>query len=239
MKKNNEDRMKINADFSKLATVHTIGQEWIASPMPGVDRKPLDRVGAEIARATSIVRYAPRSHFSPHTHSGGEEFVVLDGVFQDENGDYPIGSYVRNPPQSRHKPGSQKGCVIFVKLWQFQPNDRQHVNLQMDNAEITFADNQNNVVERLLFANQHEQVKHIALSKNTQWHSDAANGNEILVLSGRVLHNQIQLDKHDWLRVPLGEKLHLQASSEGATIWIKTGNLPDIENQINRVKCLN
>ncbi|MFT4732840.1 MAG: anti-sigma factor ChrR (cupin superfamily) [Gammaproteobacteria bacterium] len=228
--------MKINADFAKFATVHTITQEWIASPMPGVDRKPLDRFGAEVARATSIVRYAPQSHFSPHTHSGGEEFVVLDGVFQDENGDYPIGSYVRNPPQSEHKPGSQKGCVIFVKLWQFQPNDRQHVNIQMDKAEITCADNQNNVVERLLFADQHEQVKHITLSKNTQWQSDATNGNEILVLDGSVLHNQIQLNKHDWLRVPIGQKLLLQALSEGAKIWIKTGNLPDIDNQINRVE---
>jgi anti-sigma factor ChrR (cupin superfamily) len=228
--------MKINADFAKFATVHTITQEWIASPMPGVDRKPLDRFGAEVARATSIVRYAPQSHFSPHTHSGGEEFVVLDGVFQDENGDYPIGSYVRNPPQSEHKPGSQKGCVIFVKLWQFQPNDRQHVNIQMDKAEITCADNQNNVVERLLFADQHEQVKHITLSKNTQWQSDATNGNEVLVLDGSVLHNQIQLNKHDWLRVPIGQKLLLQALSEGAKIWIKTGNLPDIDNQINRVE---
>jgi anti-sigma factor ChrR (cupin superfamily) len=231
--------MKINADFSKFSIVHTIGQGWIASPMPGVDRKPLDRVGAEVARATSIVRYAPQSHFSPHTHSGGEEFVVLDGVFQDENGDYPIGSYVRNPPQSRHKPGSQEGCVIFVKLWQFQPDDRQHVNIQMDNAQITFEDTTNSIVERLLFADQHEQVKHITLSKDTQWQSGATNGNEILVLNGSVLHDQIQLNTHDWLRVPIGQKLQLQASSEGATIWIKTGNLPDIENQLNRVENLN
>jgi hypothetical protein len=228
--------MKINADFSKFAIVHTTDQKWIASPMAGVDRKPLDRVGAEVARATSIVRYAPQSHFSPHTHRGGEEFVVLDGVFQDEHADYPIGSYVRNPPQSRHKPGSKKGCIIFVKLWQFQPEDRQHINIQMDDAEVTFADNESNVVERLLFADQYERVKHITLSKNMQWQSEVTNGNEILVLNGSVLHNQIQLNKHDWLRVPVGQELQLQASSDGAAIWLKTGNLPDIANQINRVE---
>jgi hypothetical protein len=50
------------------------------------------------------------------------------------------------------------------------------------------------------------------------------------------MHNQVQLSKHDWLRLPVGQKLHLQASSEGATMWIKTGNLPDIENQIKRVE---
>ena len=93
--------MTILEDFSQRALVHSASREWIASPMPGVERKPLDRVGDEVARATSIVRYAPNSEFSPHVHAGGEEIVVLEGVFQDEHGDYPVGSYIRNPPQSK------------------------------------------------------------------------------------------------------------------------------------------
>jgi len=89
----------------------------------------LDRIGDEVARATSIVRYASASHFSPHTHGGGEEFLVLEGVFQDENGDFPTGCYVRNPPTSRHTPGSAQGCVLFVKPWQFDPADRTQMRL--------------------------------------------------------------------------------------------------------------
>src|SRR3954453_10029665 len=69
-------------------------------------------------RATSIVRYAPASRFSAQTHGGGEEFLVLEVVFQDEHGDYPAGSYVRNPPTSRHTPGSALGCALTVKLRQ-------------------------------------------------------------------------------------------------------------------------
>lgn len=111
--------MNINADFASRAAVHAGRLDWTPSPLPGVDRRMLDRVGEEVARATSIVRYAPGSHFSPHTHGGGEEFLVLDGVFQDEHGDFPVGTYVRNPPTSRHTPGSTAGCTIFVKLWQF------------------------------------------------------------------------------------------------------------------------
>jgi len=87
--------------------------------MYGVYRRPLDRVGDEVARATTIVKYQANSHFSSHVHTGGEEFIVLEGVFQDEHGDYAAGSYIRNPPQSSHTPGSDDGCVIFVKLWQF------------------------------------------------------------------------------------------------------------------------
>ena len=121
--------MEINSDFSRRAVVHAARLSWVPSPMAGVERRMLDRIGGEVARATSIVRYAPGSHFSPHTHGGGEEFLVLDGVFQDEHGDFPAGSYVRNPPTSRHTPSSATGCVLFVKLWQFDPVDRTEVNV--------------------------------------------------------------------------------------------------------------
>jgi hypothetical protein len=119
--------VELNADFSRRAAVHAARLPWVASPIAGVERRMLDRIGDEVARATSIVRYAPDSHFSPHTHGGGEEFLVLDGVFQDEHGDYPAGSYVRNPPTSAHTPGSAPGCTLFVKLWQFDPDDRTDV----------------------------------------------------------------------------------------------------------------
>src|SRR6185312_10285284 len=122
--------MEINADFSQRVVVHAARLPWVLSPMAGVERRMLDRVGDEVARATSLVRYAPGSHFSPHTHGGGEEFLVLDGVFSDEHGDFPAGSYVRNPPTSRHTPGSEPGCTILVKLWQFDPEDRTDVHLR-------------------------------------------------------------------------------------------------------------
>lgn len=109
------DGMELNADFSRRAVVRAAAQSWLASPAPGVQRRMLDRIGSEVARATSIVRYAPNSRFSAHTHDGGEEFLMLDGVFQDEHGDYPAGSYVRNPPTSRHTPGSAAGCTVWIK----------------------------------------------------------------------------------------------------------------------------
>ena len=131
-----EDAMELNADFSQRAVVHAARLAWTPSPIPGVERRMLDRIGDEVARATSIVRYAPHSRFSPHTHGGGEEFLVLDGVFQDEHGDFPAGSYVRNPPTSSHTPGSEPGCTIFVKLWQFDPDDRTHVRI--DTATMSY-----------------------------------------------------------------------------------------------------
>ena len=124
--------MELNADFDTRVVVHSDQLEWQASPMPGVDRRMLDRLGGEVARATTIVRYAPNSSFSAHTHTGGEEFIVLEGTFQDEHGDYPTGTYVRNPPTSAHTPGSDLGCTIFVKLWQFDMDDRTQFRKAME-----------------------------------------------------------------------------------------------------------
>jgi len=107
--------MELNADFSRRVVVHAARLSWVPSPIAGVDRRMLDRIGDEVARATSIVRYAPGSRFSPHTHGGGEEFLVLEGVFQDEHGEFSAGSYIRNPPTTRHTPGSAPGLYSFRK----------------------------------------------------------------------------------------------------------------------------
>src|ERR1044071_1424911 len=117
----------LNADLAIRTLVHATQLDWVASPAKGVERRMLFRIGEEKARATSIVRYAPGSRFAPHSHPGGEEFLVLEGTFQDESGDFPAGTYVRNAPGSGHAPSALAGCTIFVKLWQFRAGDREHV----------------------------------------------------------------------------------------------------------------
>lgn len=83
--------MQLHADLLKRAVVNSDELPWVDSPLPGVQRRMLERDGEEVARATSIVHYAPDSFFSAHTHSGGEEYLVLDGIFSDEMGDYHQG----------------------------------------------------------------------------------------------------------------------------------------------------
>jgi len=72
--------MRLNADFAKRVVVRPCDYQWVDSPMAGVERMMLDRIGDEVARATSLVRYAPNSVFSQHVHGGGEEFFVLQSV---------------------------------------------------------------------------------------------------------------------------------------------------------------
>ena len=218
--------MDINADFSARALVHAGELDWTPSPMPGVDRRMLDRIGDEVARATSIVRYAPNSRFSAHTHGGGEEFIVLDGTFQDEHGDYPAGSYVRNPPTSSHTPGAEAGCVIFVKLWQFDPDDRTHVRTMMDD-EAAIPDGPG-VTAATLYEDTRETVQFETWAPGAAVSRDLSGGGEFLVLEGGFVESGDKLQPLSWLRLPPGARLDAVAGPRGARVWTKTGHLLDV-----------
>ena len=216
--------MRINADFSERVVVHTEQEPWVASPLPGVERRMLDRIGEESARATSIVRYAPGSRFSAHSHVGGEEILVLEGVFSDEHGDFGPGSYIRNPPGSSHTPFSEAGCTIFVKLWQMDPEDREQ--LRIDTRAGLW---QPGMVEGLevlpLFS---RGMEHVAL---VRWQPGARfpahvhpGGEEILVLDGVFADDQGRYPRGTWLRNPPGSQ-HFPHSDEGCLIYVKTGHL--------------
>lgn len=219
--------MQINADFRERALVHAGELEWVASPMPGVERRMLDRVGDEVARATSLVRYAPGSAFSAHRHELGEEFLVLEGVFQDESGDFPAGSYVRNPPGSEHVPASAPGCVIFVKLRQFHPEDRTYVRLSAGDIARRMATARPGVTAATLHADDREQVRIERWEPETAVRLEAEGGIELLVLEGDCIESGEALSQHSWLRLPPGEPLAATAGSNGCRVWIKTGGLTD------------
>ncbi len=220
--------MEINADFSAPALVHTDSLEWLASPMAGVDRRMLDRVGDEVARATSIVRYAEGSSFSEHTHSGGEEFIVLEGVFQDEHGDYPAGTYVRNPVGTHHIPRSDPGCTIFVQLWQFAPADQEQFSVDLNAVELKPDSQRKGVREAVLAARDYEHVALERWDANTSHNIDSEGGSEILLLDGELSHEGENFAKHDWLRFPANHSARMSSGPNGVRFWIKRGHLGHI-----------
>lgn len=211
--------MEINADFGSRVVVRFAESDWVPSPAPGVERKMLDRIGGEVARATTIVRFAPGSAFSAHTHDGGEEFIVLDGVFQDEHGDFGVGSYIRNPPTSRHTPAAAEGATIFVKLHQFDPADRVEVRTRMPSDACK---------PQTLFSNAEEEVTVTDLLPGTTHTVDARDGAEVFVLSGSVEEGGDTLGRWDWLRLPPGPAAQVTAGSDGARIWTKSGHLAHV-----------
>lgn len=215
---------RIRADFGERVAVQTRALPWAASPLPGVERRMLDRVGDEVARATSIVRYAPGSRFSPHVHARGEELLVLEGVFSDESGDFPAGSYVRNPPGSRHAPRSADGCTLFVKLRQFADDDTAQV--VVDTRSAPFARGSLPGVEALeLHRHGTEHVRLLRLAPGARIPArPLPGGEEILVLEGGYRDELARHTAGTWVRNPPGSA-HGIASDQGALLWIKTGHL--------------
>lgn len=223
--------MEINADFTKRVLVNSDELDWVPSPMPGVDRRMLDRIGGEVARATSIVRYAPGSAFAAHTHGGGEEFLVIEGVFQDEHGDYPAGSYIRNPPTSRHTPCSESGCIIFVKLWQFDPADRTAVVIDTSAAEMRLARDRPGIAIAPLYTDARETVQLETWAADAQSDMILFGGGEILVLEGCLIESGEAMRPGGWVRIPAGGRMNGRAGALGARLWIKTGHLSGVQQR--------
>ncbi len=217
--------MNINADFNQRVVLHGALMPWVDSPVGGVQRRMLDRIGAEVARATSIVRYAPGSQFTPHSHGGGEEFIVLEGVFSDEHGDFPVGSYIRNPPTTRHTPRSAPGCVIFVKLWQFDAADRTPVMVNMNKMGRVRDAARAGVEVAPLFEDARETVELQTWQAHASLEQAVPDGAELLVLDGSLAESGDVLQALSWLRVPRGGRLQATAGARGARVWVKTRHL--------------
>ena len=216
--------MRINDDFSRSVMVHGSTRKWEPSPAPGVERRKLFRIGDEKARATSIVRYAPGSSFAPHEHGGGEEFLVLDGVFQDGQGDYPAGTYVRNPPGSSHAPAAEEGAMIFVRLWQFRTDDAEQV-VRMPGEGAVVTPRKGGASARILFEDGHEQVRLEEWNAGEDIHVENTEGLEVLVVSGQITVDGQELVSQGWIRLPPGEDLNASVSKDGAGVWMKMAPL--------------
>lgn len=212
--------LRIRADLAETAWVAADDHCWVASPEAGVDRVMLDRIGDEVAVATSIVRYRPGSRFAAHVHEGGEEFLVLDGVFSDEHGDYPAGTYVRNPPGTRHTPRSDPGCTLFVKLRQFRPDDLEPVVIDTTRFDASAPDG--SIRSHLLHQFGDEEVSLVDGGEEAvRTFAATQTPRELLMLSGEGEALGHRLMPRAWLRVPAGQPITLRFVRAGRA-FVKT-----------------
>jgi anti-sigma factor ChrR (cupin superfamily) len=221
--------MQINSDFSKVALVKPQDYQWVTSPGGEVERVMLDRIGAENARATSLVKYLPHSTFPKHLHPQGEEILVLSGIFtENSNTHYPAGWYMRNPHNSGHTPSSEQGAVIFVKLRQMQETETTPVRI--NTHDLTHWKKVDEHFICPLFQSEHEYTYLEKLDPLQYVVSNATKGIEILVISGQLDFNnsdqtQRTLEPGSWVRLPPKATIALQAGAAGATLYIKSNHL--------------
>ncbi|MBT5107441.1 MAG: cupin [Rhodospirillaceae bacterium] len=216
----------VNMDFDQRVVVNANEMEWMESRLPNVFRRMLERENAESGRATTIVRFEPNSAFDSHIHVGGEEFLVLEGVFSDETGDFGPGMYIRNPVGSEHRPHSKEGCVIFVKLCQMDVADQDAVRIDSNRDEwLPGLEDGLTVLPLHQFGSENVGLVKWRPGTTFQRHSHPG-GEEILVLDGVFEDEHGRYPKGTWMRSPAGS-VHTPYSAEGGMIYVKTGlNFP-------------
>ena len=218
----------INGDLTVRAAADTESMEWASSPSGTVWRKRVHLVGApESGQVTSIVRYEPESSFPAHDHPDGEEILVLDGVFSDEHGDWPAGTYLLNPEGFRHAPYSREGCLLFVKLRQFPGGDREHV--AVDTNELEW---QPGPAPGISLKPLYAQRGYSDTMRLERWQPGAdpgagsyEHGAELFVLEGSFSHGEGDYQKGCWLRLPAGASHHPH-TEEGCLLYIKQSGIP-------------
>jgi anti-sigma factor ChrR (cupin superfamily) len=221
---NSDSSLRLNMNFARQVCMLPGQYEWVASPADGVSRVPLERESAESGHKTSFVRFEPGSYFPAHSHPLGEEIYVLDGIFSDQYGDYPAGTYLRNPPASSHRPFTREGCTLFVKLDQFQPDDMQQVVLRphdqlwrpgIGNLKVSALHSFGTQSTALVFWPANE-----VFQPHVHW-----GGEEIVVLKGTFADEHGQYPAGSWIRSPhLSE--HFPRVEEETLILVKVGHLP-------------
>lgn len=215
----------INMDFKQRVVINTAEKAWEKSPSPGVMRKPLARENRESGHATSIVRYEAGAKFTSHNHPLGEEIYVLSGVFSDETGDYPAGSYFRNPKGFIHAPFSIQGCELLVKLHQMSPLDTQRISI--DTAQQTWLPGYGNLKVKPLHSFENENVALVFWPAGERFvlHNHF-NGEEIYVISGELIDELGHYPSGTWIRSPHLSTHHPYVEQD-TLIWVKTGHLAE------------
>ena len=213
---------KYNIDLSKKVMINTTKEIFISSPSGGENRIPLEREDAESGRTTSIVEYLAGAAFQSHSHPLGEEIFVLEGIFSDENGDYPAGTYIRNPPGTSHAPFSKKGCKIFVKLNQMDLKDNEQIVIDTNKTSLHpgYGDLE---VKPLA-----ENAALVKWPKGARFldHSHHG-GEEIFVLKGEFIDEHGRYPKGTWIRSP-HLSTHFPFVKEETIIFVKTGHLLEL-----------
>lgn len=217
----------LNADFKRVVVMHTTDMPWQSSPSLSVWRKRLDLMGPEEAgRVTSVVRYDADSAFPSHPHPDGEEILVLDGVFSDEHGDYPAGTFLLNPEGFSHAPFSREGCILFVKLRQYPGHGRRQVTVDTQAGAW-----QPGPVDGISAYPLYEEPGYPETVRLLRFAPGAgvpvqtySGGLELFVLDGNLADGAATYAGGTWARYPAGSQIELR-SADGGTAYVKTGHL--------------
>ena len=221
-----EELADINADLNQQVVIDTANMEWQPSPSGTVWRKPLYREGGEFGPVTSIVKYDAGGKFRTHNHPQGEEIFVLEGEFCDDHGRYPAGTYLLNPDGTQHAPYSDQGCILLVRLRQYDGEDRKQVLINTNETSW-----HQGMVEGLTVLPLYSQMDYPENMALVRWQPETyfpqhthPGGEEIFVIEGTFEDDHGVYPQGTWIRSP-HMSIHRPYSKEGCLIYVRVGGL--------------
>ena len=221
-----EELADINADLNQQVVIDTANMEWQPSPSGTVWRKPLYREGGEFGPVTSIVKYDAGGKFRTHSHPQGEEIFVLEGEFCDDHGRYPAGTYLLNPDGTQHAPYSDQGCILLVRLRQYDGEDRKQVLINTNETSW-----HQGIVEGLTVLPLYSQMDYPENMALVRWQPETyfpqhthPGGEEIFVIEGTFEDDHGVYPQGTWIRSP-HMSIHRPYSKEGCLIYVRVGGL--------------
>lgn len=216
----------LHPDRSQRVVLDSNSLDWVPSPQAGVERRMLEREGGETGRAASLVRYAPGATYADHAHPGGEEIYVLEGALKDQQGVYPAGTYIRNPPGSHHHPSSDEGCTLLVRLGQMEPEETER--LVLDSNALEWKPGRAEGIEIKNLFRSPVTGEWIYLARFSPGCSlgfdEHEGGEELFILAGKQQDEHGQYPAGTWVRQPVGS-CHTPFSEAGATILVRKGHM--------------
>ncbi|CAJ1340055.1 unnamed protein product [Effrenium voratum] len=228
--------IELNSDKSQSCLVNTDTIDWIQTAAGGVRRKMIERLGGEVARATTVVSFEPNASFPSHRHEGGEEFIVLEGDWFDDWATQPSYTYVRNYIGSRHTPRiGPKGCTILVKLCQMstEQTEPDHSQWDISSSNPSWRRSPNGRRELRVYESPFEEVhfERWEPHQTGQVEVDGA-GEEVFVVEGCFVDELGEHRRWSWCRTAEARRLTRRAGPEGCLLYIKSRHLKSPEVDI-------
>lgn len=217
---------EFNADFSQRVVIHPSDKQWGETQMSGVRFQLLEACCLPYPRRTLVLDCKPGSVINKHDSQMEVEFFVLDGEIADENGNYPKGTYVRNPNGSSHA-HSKLGCRLFVKLSQIHEEDQGQrvINTKRESKWLPGP-----VEGTEIYPLHMWDCESVFLIR---WLSEASfkptlnpDGEEIYVVHGQLNDKQGTYPKGSWIRNPPVSWQSWEADN-GTIVYYKHGHFPD------------
>lgn len=204
----------MNSDYDKRALIDTNGLVWEKTEHQGVFKKTL---ALNMKEETALIKLEGNTSLNSSSQLNSAEIFVLDGIYINEFGEFPQGTYLHLPKEDEAFVRTTSGCIIFRKT--NQSKDEQQVIINTSNSE--WLPGQGNLEVLPL----HTQTALVKWPKNERFipHKHWG-GEEIFVLKGTFMDEHGEYPHGSWIRSPhLSE--HYPYVDEETIIFVKTGHL--------------